>query len=96
MKLSNPSDFLNKENDVWNIFNGLRIRPFAIGRKNWLFSHSVHGAQASATLYSLIATAKENDLHVEEYLNDLFFQLPILNKSENPDYTPLLPWNWNK
>ena len=72
------------------------IRPFAIGRKNWLFSQSIHGAQASATLYSLIATAKDNDLHVEEYLNDLFFQLPILNKSENPDYTPLLPWNWNK
>jgi len=72
------------------------IRPFAIGRKNWLFSQSVHGAQASATLYSLIATAKDNDLHVEEYLNDLFFKLPILGKSENPDYTPLLPWNWNK
>lgn len=72
------------------------IRPFAIGRKNWLFSHSVNGAQASAALYSLIATAKDNDLHVEEYLNDLFFQLPSLNNSENPDYTPLLPWNWNK
>lgn len=71
------------------------IRPFAIGRKNWLFSQSILGAHASATLYSLIATAKDNDLHVEEYLNDLFFQLPSLNKSQNPDYTPLLPWNWN-
>jgi transposase len=35
------------------------IRLFAIGRKNWLFSHSTRGAQASAILYSLIATAKD-------------------------------------
>ncbi|KAB8028154.1 hypothetical protein GCL57_13955 [Fluviispira multicolorata] len=46
------------------------MRPFAIGRKNWFFSQSIHGAQASATLYSLIATAKENDLHIEEYLTE--------------------------
>jgi transposase len=72
------------------------IRPFAIGRKNWLFSHSIRGAHASAILYSLIATAKDHDLHVEEYLNDLFLKIPLLKKSPQPDYTPLLPWNWNK
>ncbi|WWW15103.1 hypothetical protein Spiro2_001989 [Spirobacillus cienkowskii] len=57
------------------------IRPFAIGRKNWLFSYSTRGAQASAILYSLIATAKDHDLHVEEYLNDLFLNITLLKKS---------------
>ena len=72
------------------------IRPFAIGRKNWLFSYSTRGAQASAILYSLIATAKDHDLHVEDYLNDLFLKIPLLKKSSQPDYTPLLPWNWKQ
>ena len=72
------------------------IRPFAIGRNNWLFSYSTDGADASAAIYSLISTAKENKLHVEEYLNDVFTQLPLLNKQENPCYESLLPWNWAK
>lgn len=72
------------------------IRPFAIGRKNWLFSHTADGAEASAAIYSLISTAKENNLHVEEYLNDVFTQLPYLMKDEFPNLHSLLPWNWNK
>ena len=52
------------------------IRPFVIGRKNWLFSGSPRGAEASATLYSLIETAKANALEPWAYLNYLFERLP--------------------
>ena len=44
------------------------IRPFVVGRKNWLFSTSPKGAKASAILYSVAATACANGLNVEEYL----------------------------
>ena len=52
------------------------IRPFVIGRKNWLFSGSPRGAQTSALLYSLIETAKANGLEPWAYLNHLFEHLP--------------------
>jgi transposase len=52
------------------------IRPFVVGRKGWLFSGSPRGAQASATLYSLIETAKANGLEPRAYLNFLFERLP--------------------
>jgi len=52
------------------------IRPFVIGRKNWLFSGSPRGAKASALLYSLVETAKANGLEPWAYLNHLFEQLP--------------------
>lgn len=51
------------------------IRPFVIGRKNWLFSASVNGAKASANLYSLIETAKANGQEPYAYLRHLFTQL---------------------
>ena len=70
------------------------IRPFAIGRNNWMFSYSANGADASAAIYSLVTTAKENNLHIEEYLNDVFSKLPLLKDQENPTYEALLPWNW--
>jgi hypothetical protein len=52
------------------------IRPFVIGRKGWMFSGSPRGAHASATLYSLIETAKANGLEPRAYLNFLFERLP--------------------
>ena len=52
------------------------IRPFVVGRKNFLFSGSPAGAQASATLYSLIETAKGNGLEPRAYLTFLFERLP--------------------
>jgi hypothetical protein len=53
-----------------------KIRPFVIGRKNWLFSDTVAGAHTSAALYSLIETAKANDLDPMIYLHWLFATLP--------------------
>ncbi len=52
------------------------IRPFVIGRKNWLFSQSVKGVKASANLYSIIETAKANGLEPYAYLRVLFAKLP--------------------
>lgn len=69
------------------------IRPFAIGRKNWLFSNSVEGAQASAMYYSLIETAKANGLEPFDYLNRMLDKLPAANTIE--DYQRLLPFKVN-
>ena len=52
------------------------IRPFVVGRKNWLFSDTVNGAKASAIIYSLIETAKTNDINVEQYLTALLKNEP--------------------
>ena len=65
------------------------VKPFVIGRKNWLFSNTASGAQASAMLYSLVETAKANDLIPFDYLRYLLEQLPT--NPESIDY--LLPWN---
>jgi transposase len=70
-----------------------KIRPFAIGRKNWLFSASQKGATASGNLYSLIETAKANDLNEYAYLKYIFAELPKATCVE--DYEKLLPWNVN-
>lgn len=67
------------------------IRPFVIGRKNWLFSATVQGAKSSANLYSLIETAKANGLEPYEYLRRVFTDLPRANNIEEID--ALLPWN---
>jgi transposase len=66
------------------------IRPFVIGRKNWLFSDSVAGAQASANLYSLIETAKASGIEPYRYLCALFQALPTVKSVD--DYEALLPW----
>lgn len=59
------------------------IRPFAVGRKNWLFNNTERGAKCSAILYSIISTAQANGLNAEKYLTELFSQ---------PIGTILLPW----
>ena len=66
------------------------IRPFVIGRKNWLFSASVKGASASAALYSLIETAKANGLEPYQYLRHVFTELPKAGNQQ--EIEALLPW----
>jgi transposase len=67
------------------------IRPFVIGRKNWLFSDTPKGATASAQLYSLVETAKANAQEPYAYLRYILEHLPQANNVE--DYEALLPWN---
>ena len=66
------------------------IRPFVIGRKNWMFCDTVNGAHASARLYSIIETAKANGLEPYQYLRHLFTELP--KASCEADVQKLLPW----
>jgi len=66
------------------------IKPFVMGRKNWLFCNSVSGAKASAVAFSVIETAKENGLKPFEYLQFLFETLPNATTDKIED---LLPWS---
>lgn len=70
-----------------------QIRPFALGRKNWLFSGSPRGAQSSALFYSLIATAKANGLKPFDYLKLIFENIPQCKAEQ--DFINLLPFNLN-
>jgi transposase len=67
------------------------IRPFTTGRKNWLFSQSVGGAQASAALYSIVMTCRANDINPYFYFQRLFTELP--QRPSGADLSDLLPWN---
>lgn len=55
---------------------GKCLRPFAIGRKNWIFSNSQNGAKTSSMLYSIIETSKSNDLNPHAYLQLLLVKMP--------------------
>ena len=70
------------------------IRPFVLGRKNWLFAGTPKGAEASALLYSLIETAKANNCEPYSYLRHIFEHLPWAHSLA--DYEALLPWNIDK
>ena len=65
------------------------VRPFTVGRKNWLFCNTVKGARASAIVYSVIETAKANGLKPFEYLEFLFETIPNTTTERLDD---LLPW----
>ena len=67
------------------------IRPFVLGRKNWLFSGSPDGAKSSCALYSLIETAKANGLNPQAYLLELFERAPLARSEA--DWQLFLPWN---
>ena len=64
------------------------IKPFVIGRKNWLFCNTPGGANSSAIVYSIIETAKENNLKPYDYLVWLFE-----NIRSGEDVETLLPWS---
>lgn len=66
------------------------IKPFVIGRKNWLFNNTPKGATASAMIYSIVETAKENGLNPFDYLCNVFRRAPGRSTQENID--DLLPW----
>jgi transposase len=67
------------------------IRPFALGRRNWLFADTVKGAKASAALYSIVSTARANSLEPYAYLRRLFAELPKAKTVD--DLEALLPFS---
>ena len=74
---------------ISNIMVENEIRPFCIGRKNWLFSDTVGGAEASAMYYSFMATAVANGLEPFDYFNKMLEYLPYAQTVD--DYELLLP-----
>ncbi|GAB1433131.1 hypothetical protein MASR2M29_17560 [Spirochaetota bacterium] len=67
------------------------IRPFVLGRKNWLFNGNDTGAESACLIYSLIESAKNNSLNPYSYLHNVFKQLPQARDTGN--FESLLPWN---
>jgi transposase len=69
------------------------IKPFVIGRKNWLFANTARGARVSAVVYSIVETAKENGLDPCAYLKYLFDRLPGIPRDNADALDSLLPWS---
>jgi transposase len=68
------------------------IRPFTTGRKAWMFSNSVAGADASAVIYSLMLTCRACDIESYAYLRHVLSELP--KRQPGADVTDLLPFNF--
>ena len=77
-----------------NNFAEQAIRPFTIGRKNFVLIESSNGARASAMLYSLVETAKANSLNVYQYFELLLTEIPKhMNDTDLIFIEELLPWS---
>ena len=77
--------------NISNMLAENAIRPFAIGRKAWLFADTTRGANASATCYSLIETAKANNLEPYAYILHILNHIGCADTLEKVE--ALLPWN---
>ena len=70
------------------------IKPFTVGRKNWVLIDTIKGAKASAVIYSLVETAKANNLRTYEYLELLLTEIPNHRDDKNFDYLEnLMSWS---
>lgn len=70
------------------------IRPFTVGRKNWLFSDSPKGAEASAAIYSLVETCKASSIDPEKYLRYVLTEMPGRNFMNDPEMLEgWMPWS---
>ena len=67
------------------------LQPLALGRKSWLFAGSDHGGERTAVMYTLIATAKLNDVDPQAWLADVLARIAELPHTRVHE---LLPWNW--
>lgn len=68
------------------------IRPFTVGRRNWLFSDTPKGADASAMVYTMVEMAKAHNLNIYKYLNYLLERLPETAMTDE-ELAKLVPWN---
>ena len=83
------------EDDRCSFSNNLSenaIRPFTLGRKNWLFNNTPKGAEASAVVYTMVEMAKAHNLNVYKYLNYLLEHLPG-TKMTDTALGKLAPWD---
>lgn len=95
----NQKQYLNAfleygEVDISNNFAENAIRPFVVGRKNWLFCDTPRGADASAIVYTLVEIAKANGLDPYDYLLRVLSFMPYKGKDPTPEELDLfMPWN---
>lgn len=91
------SEFLKDGNiPISNNLVERAIRPFAVHRKNWLFADTPAGANANAVIYSIIESAKVNNLNVKEYINYILNKLPqIEDITKENILQKYLPWSSN-
>ena len=83
----------HKEADISNNLAENCIRPFVVGRKNWLFCDTVKGADSSAIVYSLVESAKANGINPYSYLLRVLSFMPYLGKTPpNDELDKLMPW----
>lgn len=84
----------NREVDISNNFAENAIRPFVIGRKNWLFSDTVKGAKSSAIIYSIIETVKANGVEPYSYLIYTLTNMQYVGGPfSNETLESFMPWN---
>ena len=91
---SKKPPFLDKvEVPISNNLAENAIRPFTLGRKNWLFCDTPKGADASSVVYSLVESAKANGIEPFAYLQHVLVQLPYFGKSpSHEELETLMPW----
>jgi len=70
------------------------IKPFVIGRKGWLFANSVDGANAAATLFSLVETCKHHNIEPYDWFRYILQQMPLCQNEDEME--ALLPFNINR
>ena len=80
--------------NISNVLAENAIRPFVVGRKAWLFADTPDGARASAIYYTLIETAKANNIDPYEYIHFLVSRVAAVDSVEG--YEALLPWNMKR
>jgi transposase len=80
--------------DISNNLSERAIKPFVIGRKGWLFANSVAGANAAATIFSIIETCKHHKIEPYDYLRYILNILPQCQTIE--DYEKILPYKIDK
>lgn len=77
--------------DIDNNFTEQRIKPFTIGRKNWLFMGNERGGEAAAVFFSLIESAKANGLNTYAYFRYIMSELPLIDLRNKAALLKLLP-----
>lgn len=76
--------------EICNNLGERKIKPFVLGRKNWLFSNTISGAEMSSIYFSLVESAKMNQLDIHKYLE---YILEEIQNNESPEYKKLLPYS---
>jgi transposase len=77
--------------DIDNNFTEQRIKPFAVGRKNWLFMGNERGGEAASNFFSLVESAKANGLNTYAYFRCIMTELPLIDSTDKDALLALLP-----